>query len=203
MPTERKQDAALDFEPIRRRIKAHREFLKNDPCYEEQKHLDSGTRERVYWHYGYMVALLDLFRYLGIPEGACEPTQPANNDGVDAEKPRPSVMPTESNNRQLSEISDSKCEEVAKRLVLRIQSVSLLQFPDWITQRVFIACDETLLELQRETRRETLMEAVQDCGELPVVYENGDECWCSCMPIIRARFEKKAAELERKAKEGM
>lgn len=26
---------------------------------EEQKHLDAGTAERLYWHYGYLVALRD------------------------------------------------------------------------------------------------------------------------------------------------
>ena len=26
-------------------------------CFEEQKHADEGRRERVYWHYGYLVAM--------------------------------------------------------------------------------------------------------------------------------------------------
>lgn len=29
-------------------------------CTHEQAHLDEGTRERAYWHYGYLVALRDL-----------------------------------------------------------------------------------------------------------------------------------------------
>lgn len=30
----------------------------------EQKHLDAGTPEQVYWHYGYMVALRDALNLL-------------------------------------------------------------------------------------------------------------------------------------------
>jgi hypothetical protein len=29
-------------------------------CAAEQAHLDEGTRERAYWHYGYVVALADV-----------------------------------------------------------------------------------------------------------------------------------------------
>ena len=29
-------------------------------CGTEQAHLDEGTRERAYWHYGYVVALTDV-----------------------------------------------------------------------------------------------------------------------------------------------
>jgi hypothetical protein len=31
-------------------------------CREEQKHLDEGTAERAYWHYGYLSALQDVLR---------------------------------------------------------------------------------------------------------------------------------------------
>ena len=38
---------------------------ENHPeCFEEQKHTDGGTAERVYWHYGYTVALGDAIRAL-------------------------------------------------------------------------------------------------------------------------------------------
>jgi hypothetical protein len=30
----------------------------------EQRHLDEGTRERAYWHYGYVSALQDILRFL-------------------------------------------------------------------------------------------------------------------------------------------
>ena len=43
-----------------------REWLgKNAPeSLVEQKHLDEGTQERAYWHYGYMVALRDVLKFL-------------------------------------------------------------------------------------------------------------------------------------------
>lgn len=31
---------------------------------QEQRHLDAGTPERKYWHYGYMVALRDVLRLI-------------------------------------------------------------------------------------------------------------------------------------------
>jgi hypothetical protein len=34
-------------------------------CSDEQKHLDEGTTERAYWHYGYAVALKDVLALLG------------------------------------------------------------------------------------------------------------------------------------------
>lgn len=33
----------------------------------EQKHLDEGSVERTYWHYGYMVALRDVLKLLDKP----------------------------------------------------------------------------------------------------------------------------------------
>jgi hypothetical protein len=38
---------------------------ENHPeCFSEQKHLTENTQERVYWHYGYVVALRDVLRFL-------------------------------------------------------------------------------------------------------------------------------------------
>ena len=34
-------------------------------CQDEQKHIRAGTGEKIYWHYGYMVALMDVLRFLG------------------------------------------------------------------------------------------------------------------------------------------
>jgi len=31
-------------------------------CFEDQLHLDDGSRERTYWHYGYLVALTDILQ---------------------------------------------------------------------------------------------------------------------------------------------
>jgi hypothetical protein len=40
-------------------------YKKNAPeCQVEQKHLDAGTPERVYWHYGYLCALRDALDLL-------------------------------------------------------------------------------------------------------------------------------------------
>ena len=33
-------------------------------CQEKQLHTTEGTSERIYWHYGYMVALRDVLRLL-------------------------------------------------------------------------------------------------------------------------------------------
>jgi hypothetical protein len=35
-------------------------------CATGQKHLDEGTAERQYWHYGYLVALRDIQKLLGL-----------------------------------------------------------------------------------------------------------------------------------------
>jgi hypothetical protein len=33
-------------------------------CQETQAHLDAGSIERIYWHYGYLVALRDVLRLI-------------------------------------------------------------------------------------------------------------------------------------------
>jgi hypothetical protein len=48
-------------EAIDRRIAGLTEWLEeNAPEIGEQRHLDEGSRERAYWHYGYLIALRDL-----------------------------------------------------------------------------------------------------------------------------------------------
>lgn len=32
---------------------------------EEQRHLDAGTEARAYWHYGYLLAIKDVLRFMG------------------------------------------------------------------------------------------------------------------------------------------
>ncbi len=46
---------------IRRRIEGLEDWLKAQgvDVKQEQSHLDLGTRERLYWHYGYLVGLRD------------------------------------------------------------------------------------------------------------------------------------------------
>ncbi len=34
-------------------------------CHAEQRHLDEGTPERAYWHYGYATAIKDVLALLG------------------------------------------------------------------------------------------------------------------------------------------
>jgi hypothetical protein len=49
-------------EGVDERLKALQDWLKeNAPGIgDEQKHLDAGSAERAYWHYGYAVALRDI-----------------------------------------------------------------------------------------------------------------------------------------------
>ncbi len=52
-------------EALRVRIKALSRWLReHSSCQRDQHHLDEGTVERVYWHYGYLVALADVVRLL-------------------------------------------------------------------------------------------------------------------------------------------
>ena len=51
---------------LNRRAKGTARWLKeNAPsCVREQKHLQEGTAERAYWHYGYLVAIQDVLKLL-------------------------------------------------------------------------------------------------------------------------------------------
>jgi hypothetical protein len=59
-------DNVGDFSPLETRAKGISDWLKKNGrgCFEEQKHLDQNTQERIYWHYGYMSALVDVVCYL-------------------------------------------------------------------------------------------------------------------------------------------
>lgn len=56
----------VDINVLEKRIADLKSWLEeNAPEYlVEQRHLNEGTRERVYWHYGYMVALRDVLAFL-------------------------------------------------------------------------------------------------------------------------------------------
>ena len=56
---------------VEQRIVATQSWLsKNAPEVEvEQRHLDEGTQERAYWHFGYLMALRDIARLAGSDEG--------------------------------------------------------------------------------------------------------------------------------------
>ena len=61
-----KADAVLDLTVVEERARGLADWLKKNGagCSREQRHLEDGTIERVYWHYGYMVALRDVLRFL-------------------------------------------------------------------------------------------------------------------------------------------
>lgn len=59
-------DCAADLSLIERRIRDTSGWLeRNGGNFKtEQRHLDEGTQERIYWHYGYLIALKDAMRFL-------------------------------------------------------------------------------------------------------------------------------------------
>jgi hypothetical protein len=59
-------DCVKDLSPVETRIRDVADWLEQNGgrCSVEQKHLDEGSQERVYWHYGYLVALKDVLRFL-------------------------------------------------------------------------------------------------------------------------------------------
>lgn len=60
------EDRVADLGVIERRAEGISDWLKENGrgCFDEQKHLDQDTQERIYWHYGYLVALRDVYRNL-------------------------------------------------------------------------------------------------------------------------------------------
>jgi hypothetical protein len=62
-PTERKTSLTSK---IKARVDALKATLKeaSPQVIKEQKHLDEGSAERAYWHYGYLSALEDVLRQL-------------------------------------------------------------------------------------------------------------------------------------------
>jgi hypothetical protein len=49
---------------IERRIRETKKWLVDTApeCFNEQKHIVKGTSERIYWHYGYLMALRDVHK---------------------------------------------------------------------------------------------------------------------------------------------
>jgi hypothetical protein len=60
------QDTIADLSVLERRAKAISDWLKENgrECFDLQKNLDQDSQERIYWHYGYLVALRDVYGYL-------------------------------------------------------------------------------------------------------------------------------------------
>jgi hypothetical protein len=54
------------IQTIKRRLDGIRESLPDEmaACSHDQRHLDAGTTERAYWHYGYAMALKDVLSLL-------------------------------------------------------------------------------------------------------------------------------------------
>ena len=52
----------LDINALIDRERVIKEWLDDNApyCFADQKHLDEGSRERAYWHYGYRAALVDV-----------------------------------------------------------------------------------------------------------------------------------------------
>lgn len=59
-------DWVSNLSPLIERTKGINEWLTNvsPSCFSEQRHLNAGSVERTYWHYGYMVALNDALSIL-------------------------------------------------------------------------------------------------------------------------------------------
>lgn len=70
-----------DISDLQLRVEQLRDWLnKNAPeCFADQKHTHEDTQERVYWHYGYMVALRDALRLL---TDATEQESKPHNAGI-------------------------------------------------------------------------------------------------------------------------
>lgn len=60
------EDESVDLLALERRAKGIRDWLERNgrECFVEQKHVRSSSQERIYWHYGYMVALMDALAYI-------------------------------------------------------------------------------------------------------------------------------------------
>lgn len=63
----KKNDTIVDLESLETRARGIQEWLDKNGrgCQEEQQHIRAETTEKIYWHYGYMVALMDVLRFLG------------------------------------------------------------------------------------------------------------------------------------------
>jgi hypothetical protein len=60
------EDTIADLSVIQARVKGVHRWLEQNGrgCFDKQKHVRSGTKEEIYWRYGYMVALMDIQRFL-------------------------------------------------------------------------------------------------------------------------------------------
>jgi hypothetical protein len=78
---------STEFKRLKDRVAGLQAWMrKNAPqCASEQKHLDEGSPERAYWHYGYLVALRDvmqLFTEGSSSQRPCIPDRTSSNSSV-------------------------------------------------------------------------------------------------------------------------
>ena len=59
-------ESIVDLNTLQRRADGIREWLEKNGrgCFEEQEHIHAGTKGKIYWHYGYMAALVDVLNFL-------------------------------------------------------------------------------------------------------------------------------------------
>lgn len=64
-----------EYRQLEERSAAIKNWLRGEApqCVAEQRHLEEGSQERVYWHYGYLAAIQDVMRLLGreLPNRRC------------------------------------------------------------------------------------------------------------------------------------
>jgi hypothetical protein len=69
MAIETQTRRSVSMEVGKRKVELKCWILANAPkCSTEQKHLDEGTAERAYWHYGYLSALQDILNLISSSE---------------------------------------------------------------------------------------------------------------------------------------
>lgn len=83
------EDTIADLSVIQARGTGMHRWLEQNGrgCFDKQKHVRAGTQEKIYWRYGYMVALMDVLCFLAgksprtdIAESGREPTRPTDCD---------------------------------------------------------------------------------------------------------------------------
>ena len=60
------ENPIADLSVIRARAEGMRRWLETNGrgCLDKREHVRPGTREKIYWNYGYMIALMDVACFL-------------------------------------------------------------------------------------------------------------------------------------------
>ena len=85
-----KDDVMTDISTLVNRAQGIRQWLTENggECFEEQEHVHAGTKGKIYWHYGYMAALIDMLRYLTGVEPRIGTSSVDDSDGPHSEGER-------------------------------------------------------------------------------------------------------------------